>query len=127
MFMAFKHLHMTVAVLSVLFLIVRFAYGMRSAGHLNKVWLRVLPHLVDALLVISIVGMLATLGVSPFSVPWLTEKLAAFVLYIVLSVLTVLALRGRVNRSLSIPAFILAIASWLWLIHVATSKVALVF
>lgn len=127
MFMAFKHLHMTVAILSVLFLILRFAYGMRSAAHLNKAWLRVLPHVVDGLLILSVIGMLATLGITPFSAPWLTEKLVAFILYVTFSVLTLLALRGRIHRSMSIPAFSLAVVSWLWLIHVATSKIALVF
>lgn len=127
MFAVFKHLHMTMAVLSVLFLILRFAFGMRNAANLQRSWLKVLPHLVDFLLVVSILGMLVTLGVSPFSAPWMTEKLVLFVLYIVFSVVTVLALRAKMSRSLRVPGFALALASWLWLIHVAMTKSAVLF
>lgn len=124
MFAAFKHLHMTMAVLTVLFLILRFAYGMRGAANLNKKWLKALPHVVDFLLVVSILGMLISLSMSPFAASWVTEKLVLFVLYIVFSVIMVLSLRGRMSRSLRVPAFALALASWLWLIHVAMSKSA---
>ncbi|RUO32119.1 invasion protein [Aliidiomarina sedimenti] len=124
MFAAFKHLHMTMAVLTVLFLILRFAYGMRGAANLNKKWLKALPHVVDFLLVVSIAGMLISLSMSPFAASWVTEKLVVFILYIVFSVVMVLSLRGRMSRSLRVPAFVLALASWLWLIHVAMSKSA---
>lgn len=127
MFAAFKHVHVLMAVLSVLFLILRFAYGTRGADNLNKRWLKIAPHIIDTLLVLSIIGMLVSVGVSVFPSAWLSEKFTMFILYIVFSVLMVLSLRGRISSGLRIPAFVLALASWLWLIKVAVTKMPMLF
>lgn len=127
MFDVFKHIHVLMAVLSVLFLILRFAYGTRAAGNLNKRWLKVIPHIIDGLLVLSIIGMLVSVGVSVFPSAWLSEKFTMFILYIVFSVLMVLSLRGRLSASLRIPTFVLALVSWLWLIKVAVTKMPMLF
>lgn len=127
MFAVFKHIHVLMAVLSVLFLILRFAYGIRDTGHLNKRWLKVIPHIIDGLLVLSIIGMLVSVGVSVFPSAWLSEKFTMFILYIVFSVLMVLSLRGRLSAGLRIPAFVLALLSWLWLIKVAVTKMPMLF
>lgn len=127
MFSVFKHVHVLMAVLSVLFLILRFAYGTRAASNLNKRWLKITPHIIDGLLVLSIIGMLVSVGVSVFPSAWLSEKATMFILYIVFAVLMVLSLRGRLSASLRIPAFVLALVSWLWLIKVAVTKMPMLF
>ncbi|MCC5880917.1 MAG: SirB2 family protein [Idiomarina sp.] len=127
MFTAFKHIHMTMAILSMVFLLVRFAMGMRRPQQLNQRWAKVLPHVVDALLIVSIIGMLSSVSVSLFPAGFITEKAVMFILYIVFSVLCVLSLRGRMSSKLRVPTFALAVFSWLWLIHVAFSKSPLLF
>ncbi|MGX5914427.1 SirB2 family protein [Aliidiomarina sp. Khilg15.8] len=127
MFSAFKHIHTLIALLSVIFLILRFAYGMRGAANLNKKWLKIVPHVIDLLLILSIIGMLTSVGTSVFPSAFLSEKLTMFVLYIIFSVVMVLSLRGRLSKNLRIPAFVLALISWLWLIKVAFSKMPVLF
>lgn len=124
MFSVFKHFHMTMAILSMVLLLIRFLMGMRRPDALNQKALKVLPHAVDGLLIVSIIALIAHIDVTIYPQGFLGEKVLFFVLYILFSVMTVLALRGKVNTKLRIPGFIFATLSWLWLIHVAFSKSA---
>lgn len=127
MFEGFKHFHMTMAILSMAFLILRFAVGLRGSEGLNKKWLKITPHIVDFLLILSIAGMIYSAPLSLYPAGFVAEKLTFFILYIVFSVLCVLALRGRLKASFKVPMFALALLSWLWLIHVAFSKSPVLF
>ena len=80
---------------------------------------RVLPHLVDTLLLASAVGMLVVLEVSPFAFDWLSAKLAALLVYIALGMV---ALRFGRSRQLRIGAFWLALATGLYIVSVAYTK-----
>lgn len=127
MFTAFKHIHMTMAILSMLLLLLRFAIGFKNQHQLDKRWLKILPHVVDALLIVSIIGMLSSVSVTLFPTGFITEKALFFVLYVVFSVLCVLSLRGKIKANLRVPTFAAALVSWLWLIHVAFSKSPILF
>ena len=127
MFTAFKHIHMTMAILSMLLLLLRFAIGFKNQHQLDKRSLKILPHVVDALLIVSIVGMLSSVSVTLFPTGFITEKALFFVLYVVFSVLCILSLRGKVSTNLRVPTFAVALVSWLALIHVAFSKSPILF
>ncbi len=122
MYMMFKHLHATLAVLSLVFLLVRVFLAWSNATHLDKKWLKVLPHVIDGLLVASIISLLVVTKMHPLSTSFHTEKSLGFIVYIVFSVLTVLALRGRFSAKLKAPFAALAILSWFWLAKVAVMK-----
>lgn len=120
MFTAFKHLHMTMAFLSILLLVIRFAIDFLGQNRLNKPWLKILSHSVVALLIVTIIGMLSS--VSTFPAGFISEKALFFILYVVFSMLCALSMSGKLNRNLRIPTFAAAVLSWLWLIYVAFSK-----
>lgn len=122
MFAVFKHFHMTMAILSMVFLVVRFIMGMRNPDALNKPFLKIPPHIVDALFVISIIAMISTVNITLYPSGWIGEKAALFIAYIVFSVITVLAVRGKMSAKLRIPAFVLALISWIWAIKIAFMK-----
>lgn len=127
MFTAFKHLHMTMAILSMILLVLSFAVGFLGQSRLNKPWLKILSHSVVALLIVSIIGMLSSVSVSIFPAGFISEKVVFFILYIVFSILCALSMGGKLNRNLRIPTFAAAVLSWLWLIHVAFSKSPILF
>src|SRR5690554_1614958 len=122
MYMMFKHLHATLAVLSIVFLLYRIFAGWANAENLNKKWLKIVPHAVDGLLVVSIIALLVSSGMHPFSSAFHTEKLLGFVCYIAFSVLAVLAIKGRFSAKLKTPFAALALISWFWLVRVAFLK-----
>ena len=81
MYMAFKHSHLTLIIISLILLFVRV--GMLSSGKpLNK-FLKIYPHINDTLLLISAITLSVILQQYPFVSPWLTLKLAFVVAYFV--------------------------------------------
>ncbi|MCL5050420.1 SirB2 family protein [Aliidiomarina maris] len=122
MYTAFKHFHMTMAILSLVLLVIRFLLAVRRPDALNQKFLKIVPHVIDTLLVVSIITILMHVDISVYPSGFIGEKALFFIVYIVFSVLTILSLRGRVTAKLKFPAFVLAIVSWLWLVHVAFSK-----
>jgi uncharacterized membrane protein SirB2 len=92
MYMAFKHFHLLMVVLSVSFLLLRFALSLKPAAVLQTKFFKIAPHIVDTLLLVSAVMLMVTIQQYPFVNPWLTEKLIALLAYIALGVM---ALKGR--------------------------------
>ncbi len=92
MYMAFKHMHLLFAVLSVSFLFIRFALSMGNSGILQKKFFRIAPHVIDTFLLLTAVALMVTIHQYPFVSPWLTEKFIAVIAYILLGVM---AFRGR--------------------------------
>jgi len=123
----FKHIHALFAVLSFVLLIARLGMGWNSPEKLNAKFLKVVPHAVDGLLVVSIIAILVSGGAHPFTSAFHTEKFVGFIVYIAFSVLAVLTLRGRFSSKLKVPFALIALLSWLWLAHVAFAKQPLIF
>lgn len=126
MFSAFKHLHMTMAILSMALLLIRFVMAMRTADALNHKFLKIVPHVIDLLFVLSIVTLITQVDISLYPQGFFGEKALMFILYIVFSVIAVLSLRGRLSPKLRVPSGVLALLAWLWAVHVAFSKAPIV-
>ena len=92
MYMAFKHLHLLMVVLSVILLFIRFGMMLKDSPLLQSKLLKTGPHLIDTLLILSAVALMLTINQYPFVNSWLTEKFIALLAYIALPVM---ALRGR--------------------------------
>ncbi|MDP2715190.1 SirB2 family protein [Rheinheimera sp.] len=92
MYMAYKHFHLLMVVLSVSFLLVRYAMSLKPAAILQRKFFKIAPHVIDTLLLVSAVLLMITLQQYPFVHAWLTEKLLAVLAYIALGVM---AFKGR--------------------------------
>ena len=119
MYELLKQVHITCALLSVSGFALRGYWLMQRDPRLGHRLTRVLPHLVDTVLLGSAVAMLFVLGISPFALDWLSAKLAALLIYIALGMVT---LRFGRSRRLRIGAFWLALATGLYIISVAYTK-----
>ena len=62
--------------------------------------MRVLPHIVDTLLIVSGITLCFVIHQYPGHTGWLTEKLIALVAYIVLAVLSIKSQRSKVYKVL---------------------------
>jgi uncharacterized membrane protein SirB2 len=92
MYMAFKHLHLLMVVLSVSLLFIRFGMMLKGSALLQSKFFKISPHVVDTLLLLSAIGLMLIINQYPFVNSWLTEKFIALLAYIALAVM---ALRGR--------------------------------
>lgn len=82
MYEVFKHIHLTTIVLSVVSLLLRYLLNVMQSPMLQKKWLKILPHIVDSVLLASAVSLCVLLEQYPFVDGWVTEKLLALVMYV---------------------------------------------
>ncbi|POZ61109.1 SirB2 family protein [Chromobacterium alticapitis] len=117
-----KHAHMGFAFLSVLLFAARGALVLSGRGHLiqNKP-LRILPHVIDTLLLGCAIALVVMGGWPILQSPWLMAKIAGLVAYVVLGSI---ALRGQTPRA-RLLAFIAALAVVGYIALVAVTKMAL--
>ncbi|GGW76011.1 SirB2 family protein [Alteromonas halophila] len=84
MYMMAKHLHLTAVVLSILLFILRFIWSQFDASILQKKWVKVLPHIIDTVLLASAIWLCIILSQYPFVQSWLTFKVLGVIAYILL-------------------------------------------
>ena len=119
-----KHLHMTAAIVSIIFFIVRAWWSVREVALLQRRWVRILPHVNDTLLLVLGVMLTIMLSMSPHQHPWLAAKLLGLIVYIVLG--TVAIKRGRTPLVRGLTA-VAAIAVFFYIYGTATTKNPLFF
>jgi uncharacterized membrane protein SirB2 len=114
-----KTTHVACVVLSYLGFFVRGVWMLRGSRLLQSRWTRVVPHVVDTLLLASAISLAMLLRQYPLAQPWLTAKVAGLALYIVLGVY---ALRRGRTRNARIAAWIAAQAVFLYIVAVALTR-----
>ena len=123
-YLAIKHLHVTCIVLSGLGFCLR-GFWMLSESPLRQHRLaRVLPHVVDTLLLGSAVTMAWMSGQYPFVNGWLTAKLFGLLAYILLGMMALK--RGR-TLAIRRGYFCLALLAYAYIVGVALSRNPTIF
>ncbi len=117
-YLAIKHLHMICAALSGAGFLLQGMWMMGRSPLLNHRATRTVPHVVDTVFLGSAIALAAMSGQYPFVVPWVTAKVSALVVYILLGAL---ALRGRDMR-LRVGAFFAAVVTYAWIVSVALTR-----
>ena len=120
-----KYLHITTVWITISLFVLRFYWRWRGSPALTLRWVRVVPHLVDTLLLLSGLGLIYLSGYSPFSPDgrWLLDKLALVVVYILLGFV---ALGKRPRREkIRWLAFLCGLACLYTIYRLATSKLPL--
>lgn len=115
-YLALKHIHMTAVVLSLALFGLRGWWMATDSPRLAARWVKVVPHAIDTVLLASALALAAMIGQWPFVQPWLTVKVVLLVVYIGLGVV---ALRPGRPKRVRIAAFLLALATFLFLVSVA--------
>jgi uncharacterized membrane protein SirB2 len=115
---AVKHVHMSAAALSIALFVVRGAWMMRAPERLGRRWVRIVPHVIDTVLLGSALWLAWQIGFAA-NASWLGTKIVALVVYVVLG--TIALKRGR-SREMRIGAFVAAIATFAYIVSVAITK-----
>jgi uncharacterized membrane protein SirB2 len=115
-FSLIKNLHLATIVLSLALFILRGAWMMAGSPMLQARWVRIVPHLIDTLLLASGIGLAVLIQQYPLVHGWLTAKLLALLLYIVLG--TIALKRGK-TRGQRIAAWIAALLVFGYMVAVA--------
>ena len=114
-----KLLHVSSAFLSIVGFFLRGLWMASGNPLLQHRAAKVLPHVIDTLLLCSAIGMLLVWQVSPWQQGWLSAKILALVLYIGLGLV---ALRCGKSRRVKVSAWLLALFTAGYIVAVAYSK-----
>lgn len=122
MYFALKHAHMLCAAISIIGFIIRGALRIGNSAIVQRKWIRILPHIIDTLLLLSAVGLMFTIQQYPFVNGWLTAKLIGLLVYIFLGIVT---MRIAKTQPVRVIAYLLAIATFFYIGAVAVTKMPL--
>lgn len=118
-YLALKHLHVTCVVLSGTGFVLRGWWMLRDSPLLRQRWVRVVPHLVDTLLLGSAISMAVIGAQYPFALDWLTAKLFGLLAYIVFGSLALKRGRTKAQRTVFLVCALLAFA---YIVSVALTR-----
>jgi uncharacterized membrane protein SirB2 len=116
-----KYTHVTAVIASFALFFLRGIWMMRASDRLAARWVRVVPHVVDTVLLVSAIALAMLTAQYPFVQSWLTAKVLALPVYIALG--TVAIRRGSSMR-VRIAAWILALCVFGYMVVVARTRVA---
>ncbi len=111
-----KHLHMAMAGLSLVLFVLRAWWSVTAPQRLQRRWVRVLPHLVDTVLLAFGVWLMLMLRFWPHQHPWLVAKLIALVIYIGLGSVAIKRGRTPLQRA---SAALLAVLVFVYIVGTA--------
>ena len=114
-----KAVHVGSALLSVAGFVLRGVWMLQDSPLLRARATRILPHVVDTLLLVSAIALALRIAQYPFVHAWLTAKVLALLAYIVLGSLALK--RGRTRRARGF-AFAAALGVFLYIVAVAITR-----
>jgi uncharacterized membrane protein SirB2 len=116
---ALKAIHVACVAASGAFFAVRGFWMLRAPHWLARRWVRVLPHVVDTMLLASAVALAIAIRNYPATHAWLTAKVAGLVAYVVLG--SIALRRGR-TRGIRSAAFAAALVAYAYIVSVALTR-----
>lgn len=114
-----KPIHVVCVVLSFSGFFLRGIWMLLDSDLLFNKWAKILPHIIDTVLLSSALLMLFFLRVSVFEQSWLMAKIIALLVYIILGMVT---LRGLKNKPVRAVAWCSALFVFLYIVSVALTK-----
>ena len=118
MYVALKHLHLTAVTLSFALFALRGLWMLADSPQLQRRWVRIIPHLIDTVLLASAIGLTLILQQYPFVNGWLTAKVLALIAYIILGSI---ALKRGPTKAIRATAWVAALATFGYIASVALS------
>ncbi|MGH2842416.1 MAG: SirB2 family protein [Solirubrobacteraceae bacterium] len=128
-----RAIHVTAVALSGSGFLARGAGAARGAAWVRSRVARTLPHLIDTVLLLSALGMLWVVHLSPWALGWLRAKIIGLVCYIGLGVVALRGLRGCASgsaqvqrwaprRAVALGAWVAALVVFVYIVSVAITK-----
>ncbi|MFH2140260.1 MAG: SirB2 family protein [Pseudomonadota bacterium] len=93
-----KIIHLSAVVASFALFFLRGVWLLRASPVMQQRWVKIAPHSVDTVLLVSAIALAWQLGVTPFNSPWLTAKIVALLVYIALGMLAFRFARTTAQR-----------------------------
>ena len=119
MYFTLKMIHISAAVLTVSGFALRGFWMLIDSPNLERRVVRIAPHIIDTVFLLSGIGLIWTLKLPVLNQPWLLTKFVALIVYILLG--TIALKRGKTRRA-RLMTFVLALVTFAYIAGVAMSK-----
>lgn len=113
-----KSIHVTCVASSYVLFVLRGIWMLRDSTILRQRWIRIVPHVVDTVLLASAITLAWQYALSPLETPWLAVKILALLLYIAMG--SIALKRGKTRRT-RLLAWLSAQAVFLYIVSVAVA------
>ncbi len=114
-----KALHIGSAAASLALFFVRGLWMLYRPAQLRRRWVRIVPHVIDTILLTSAIALAVMSHQYPLAQSWLTVKVAALLVYIALGML---ALKHGRTRSQRLLAWLSALCVFGYIVAVAHTR-----
>ena len=115
-FLTLKTLHISCAIGSYVLFFLRGIWSMNGSPVMRQGWIKVVPHIVDTLLLIFAIALAFSIHQYPFVDAWLTAKFFALLMYIGLGSV---ALKYGKSKTIRLSAWLAAQAVFAYIVLVA--------
>ena len=119
-----KQFHLATIAITLTLFVLRGVWMMADSPRLQARWVRIVPHVNDTLLLASGLSLAVLLGQYPLVNGWLTAKLFALILYIVLGTV---ALKAGRTKGMRIASWIAALLVFGYMVAVAVTRAPVPF
>lgn len=119
-----KLIHMSCALMSYTLFFLRGVWRFSGSRLVDQRWVRILPHVIDTVLLVSAIGLAMTVAAYPGMHDFLAAKVAGLLIYIALGLT---AFRFARTRSLQVTTWILAQIAFFYIVAVAITKSPRIF
>ncbi len=119
LYQTLKDLHLSFVGLTLGGMLLRGGWMLRDSPLLRHRLTRILPHVIDTMLLLSGAALAVLTAQYPLVQPWLTAKLAALLVYVFLG--TIALKRGRSKRARGL-ALVLALVCFGYIVSVAVAR-----
>jgi uncharacterized membrane protein SirB2 len=109
-YLQLRNLHIACAFISIVLFVLRHVLSLRNIDWRKSRALRIMPHVVDSLLLVSAILLTIAIGQYPFVNGWLTVKLIALVAYIFLAMQALKVGRPQASRRAAFFAAVIVFA-----------------
>ena len=114
-----KTIHIGAVILSFSLFFVRGLWMIAESPRLNQRWVRIVPHVIDTILLISAIALSVLIAQYPFVQDWLTAKVVLLVIYIGLGTI---ALRRGKTKAIRVGTWVAAILVFATIVLIAIHK-----
>ena len=118
------NLHITTVLFSLLLFLFRGIWVLRHGQHNRPRWMKWLPHVNDTMLFVLGIALMLTIQQYPVVNAWLTAKLTALLIYILLGMVV---MKWAKQRRSQFIAWLSALVVFAYMVGVAISKQPLIF
>jgi uncharacterized membrane protein SirB2 len=118
-YLILKHLHVTCVVISITGFLLRGIWMLTDSPLLDRLWVRVVPHVNDTLLLAAAIGLSVVQQQYPFVHGWVTAKVLGLLAYIGFGMF---ALRRGRSKAVRAGFWLASLASFAYIVSVALTK-----